>query len=88
MPSCQRVAYVTTTDSDHDHPIAPNLLQQDFTAAAPNQRWVTDITYIPTREGWLFLAAIMSGSQYASDDYRQALAEHRLVASMSRRACC
>jgi putative transposase len=51
--------FVTTTDSDHEQPIAPNLLEQDFTAAAPNERWVTDITYIPTDEGWLFLAAIV-----------------------------
>jgi len=51
--------FVTTTDSDHDQPVAPNLLEQDFTADAPNQRWVTDITYIPTDEGWLFLAAIV-----------------------------
>jgi len=51
--------FVTTTDSDHDQPIAPNLLEQDFSASAPNQRWVTDITYIPTDEGWLYVAAIM-----------------------------
>lgn len=51
--------FVVTTDSDHDQPIAPDLLQQDFTATAPNQRWVTDITYVPTAEGWLFLAAIV-----------------------------
>ena len=50
---------VVTTDSDHDQPIAPNLLQQDFSASAPNTRWVTDITYIHTQEGWLYLAAIM-----------------------------
>jgi len=123
--------FVTTTDSDHDQPVAPNLLEQDFTATAPNQRWVTDITYIPTEEGWLFLAAIVDlysrkvvgwamqptmhrslvlkaltmavadrrpstglihhsdrGSQYASDDYRNALTAHGMVASMSRRACC
>ena len=51
--------FVVTTDSAHDQPIAPDLLQQDFTATAPNQRWVTDITYVPTAEGWLFLAAIV-----------------------------
>lgn len=51
--------FVITTDSDHDQPIALNLLEQDFSASAPNQRWVTDITYIPTDEGWLYLAAIM-----------------------------
>lgn len=51
--------FVTTADSNHDQPIAPNLLEQDFSATAPNQSWVTDITYISTGEGWLFLAAIM-----------------------------
>ena len=51
--------FTTTTDSNHDHPIAANLLQQDFSATAPNQRWVTDITYIPTGEGWLYVAAII-----------------------------
>lgn len=51
--------YVVTTDSKHDRPIAENLLDQDFSAERPNQRWVTDITYVPTHEGWLFLAAVM-----------------------------
>jgi len=51
--------FVTTTDSNHDQPIAPDLLKQDFTASAPNQRWVTDITYVRTDEGWLFLASIL-----------------------------
>jgi putative transposase len=123
--------FVTTTDSDHDLPIADNVLQQDFTATAPNQRWVTDITYVATDEGWLFVAGIIDlfarrlvgwsmqprmdttlvlnalsmavssrrpppglihhsdrGSQYASQLYRQALANHGFVPSMSRRACC
>jgi putative transposase len=48
-----------TTDSDHALPVAPNTLARDFTADAPNEAWVTDITYIPTREGWLYLAAII-----------------------------
>lgn len=51
--------FVVTTDSNHDQPIAANLLAQDFSATAPNQKWVTDITYIPTGEGWLYLAAII-----------------------------
>jgi transposase InsO family protein len=51
--------FTTTTDSDHDDPIAENLLLQDFSATAPNQKWVTDITYIPTAEGWLYVAAII-----------------------------
>ena len=48
-----------TTDSDHAFNIAPNLLQQDFTASRPNQKWVGDITYIWTREGWVYLAVIL-----------------------------
>jgi transposase InsO family protein len=54
-----RRRFVATTDSHHDLPVAENLLAQNFTATAPNQRWVTDITYVPTGEGWLFLAAIL-----------------------------
>jgi transposase InsO family protein len=48
-----------TTDSKHSFPVAHNLLARDFTASAPNLAWVTDITYIPTHEGWLYLAAIL-----------------------------
>lgn len=48
-----------TTTSDHTLPVAPNRLKQDFTATAPNQRWVADITYIRTGEGWLYLAVIL-----------------------------
>ena len=47
-----------TTDSKHQLPIAENLLNRQFTPTAPNRVWVADITYIPTNEGWLFLAAI------------------------------
>lgn len=50
---------VQTTDSNHDQPIAPNRLAEAPKAAAPNQLWVADITYIPTKEGWLYLAAIL-----------------------------
>jgi putative transposase len=50
---------ILTTDSRHDHPIADNLLERDFVAAAPDQVWLADITYIPTDEGWLYLAAVM-----------------------------
>ncbi len=47
-----------TTDSRHTLPIAPNLLNQDFTCSAPNQVWSGDITYIATDEGWLYLAGL------------------------------
>jgi transposase InsO family protein len=48
-----------TTDSRHSLPVAHNILNREFEAEAPNQKWVTDITYIPTTEGWLYLAAVM-----------------------------
>jgi len=48
-----------TTDSRHDNPVAPNILDRDFTADAPNTKWVSDITGIETGEGWLYLAAIV-----------------------------
>jgi putative transposase len=122
---------VQTTDSNHDQPIAPNRLAEVPKATAPNQLWVADITFIETKEGWLFLAAILDlysrkivgwamsehidttlvlhalamallhrcpparllfhsdrGVQYASGDYRQALAQAGLIASMSRRGNC
>jgi transposase InsO family protein len=47
-----------TTDSNHDLPVAENLLDRRFDPEEPNERWVADITYIPTREGWLYLAAV------------------------------
>jgi transposase InsO family protein len=122
---------VRTTDSRHNLPIAPNLIARDFTAAAPNRVWLADITYIPTAEGWLYLAAVMDlfsrkivgwamrdhmrvelvssalsmairqqrpaaglihhsdrGVQYASHEYRAALAATGITASMSRKADC
>ena len=122
---------VQTTDSNHDHPIASNLLAQAPKATAPNRLWVADITYVQTKEGWLYLAAIMDlfsrkivgwamseridsvlvlkalamallhrsppanllfhsdrGVQYASGDYRQALSQAGLIASMSRSGNC
>jgi putative transposase len=111
--------------------IAPNQLAQNFDVEAPNQAWVSDITYIRTHEGWLYLAVVLDlfsrqvigwsmrsridselainallmavwrrnpkeqvivhsdqGSQYSSHDWQSFLAEHNLVASMSRRGNC
>ncbi|WP_368502872.1 IS3 family transposase (plasmid) [Alkalihalophilus sp. As8PL] len=51
--------YVVTTDSNHALPIAPNLLKRNFTTSAPDRIWVTDITYIRTLEGWVYLATVM-----------------------------
>jgi len=122
---------VQTTDGNHDQPIAPNYLAEAPKATAVNQIWAADITYIETREGWLYLAAILDlysrkivgwamseridtalvlkaldmallhrvppanllfhsdrGVQYASGDFRQALSQASLVASMSRKGNC
>lgn len=49
---------VTTTDSGHQLPVAPNLLAQNFKVERPDEVWTTDITYVPTAEGWLYVAAI------------------------------
>ncbi|GAB3228080.1 hypothetical protein GCM10027423_64690 [Spirosoma arcticum] len=50
---------VQTTDSSHDYPIAKNLLNREFMADKPGQKWVSDITYIPTGEGWLYLTTVL-----------------------------
>lgn len=51
--------YVVTTNSNHNRPLAENLLERDFSASAPNEKWLADITYIKTSEGWLYLAAVL-----------------------------
>ncbi len=55
----RRRRFRKTTDSQHAEPIAANLLERDFETSAPNRTWVTDVTYIWTREGWLYLAVIL-----------------------------
>lgn len=55
----RRRKFKITTDSKHDYPVAENKLQRDFTAAKPNDVWVTDITYIDTKQGWLYLAVFI-----------------------------
>ena len=55
----RRRRYQVTTQSRHNLPVAPNRLARDFLALAPNQKWVSDITYVRTGQGWLFLAAIL-----------------------------
>jgi len=81
-----------TTDSQHTQPVAPNLLARDFTAEAPNRKWVADITGIATRSGWLYLAGILDvysrrAIGYAMDGSRdERLVETALdMALLSRR---
>ena len=54
-----RRKFRTTTDSRHSFPTAPNVLQRNFATEAPNEAWVTDITFLPTTQGWLYLAVIL-----------------------------
>lgn len=120
-----------TTDSDHAFPIAENVMDREFAADVANTKWVTDITYVPTAEGWTYLAVVLDlfsrrvvgwkmgatlerslvlealrmalsgrkpekgllhhsdrGSQYASNEYRELLSAHEMLASMSRRGNC
>lgn len=64
----------TTTDSDHDLPVAANLLNRQFNPSRANEAWLADITYVPTREGWLYLAAVED--LYSRRVVGWAMAEH------------
>jgi putative transposase len=132
LVSCRHKKFkVRTTDSNHDLPVSPNLLGRKFSISKPDKVWVSDITYISTREGWLFLCIILDlfsrkivgwsmkehmrtsliidaldmayesrkpdeglifhsdrGSQYASKDFRDKLAECKMLSSMSRKGNC
>jgi putative transposase len=55
----QRRRFVRTTDSRHAFPVATNVVNQAFDVAAPNRLWAGDITYVPTRDGWLYLAVLL-----------------------------
>jgi putative transposase len=59
LQSRRKRRFKVTTDSRHDHPVARNILARNFQADAPNERWVGDVTYVWTREGWLYVAAIL-----------------------------
>jgi putative transposase len=59
LEGCRKRRFRATTDSRHRFPVAPNVLMRDFDVDAPNTAWVTDITYLATLEGWLYLAVIL-----------------------------
>jgi putative transposase len=59
LRGCPKRRFRVTTQRNPAHRVARDLLQQDFTAAAPNQRWVADITYISTLQGCIYLAVVM-----------------------------
>lgn len=59
LKALQKRRYKKTTDSEHGGPVASNVLDQDFEATAPNQKWGVDISYVWTAEGWLYLAIVL-----------------------------
>jgi transposase InsO family protein len=75
LRAVQKQRRVCTTDSRHSDPVAPNLLQRDFTAPAPNRKWLTDITAVWTAEGWLSLAVVLDVYSRLVVDW--AMASHR-----------
>lgn len=79
----QKRKFVATTNSKHRLPVAENLLDQTFVASRPNQVWLTDITYIPTAAGWLYLAGIKD--LYTCEIVGYAMGE-RMTTELVRRA--
>ena len=73
--------FKVTTDSKHSLPVAPNLLDRNFNAAAPNQKWVGDISYVWTDEGWMYLAIVI-------DLYSRAVIGWSMQSTMSRQLVC
>jgi len=76
-PKTVRRFRVVTTDSNHQLPVAPNRLNQEFTADRPDKIWLTDITYVPTAEGWLYLAVVL-------DLYSRRIVGWAMAASLHR----
>jgi putative transposase len=129
--SVHKRKFKMTTDSNHRYPVAENILDRKFEVSKPDACWASDITYIPTQEGWLYLAAILDlfnrevigwsmnsrmtrklavdaltmaidrrnpeegllhhsdrGSQYASVEFQEILANRNITCSMSRKGNC
>ena len=90
-PKRRKKRVPVTTDSRHGHGIAPNLLERDFTAPAPDRVWLADITYVATDEGWLYLAAVkdMATREIVgwsmADHLKSSLCEHALGMAIVRR---
>lgn len=73
--------FKVTTDSKHNLPVASNLLNRDFSAASPNQKWVGDISYVWTNEGWIYLAVVI-------DLYSRAVIGWSIQPTMSKQLVC
>lgn len=91
LRAVQRQRYKQTTRPNPRLPVAPNVLNRDFTAQRPNQKWVADFTYIPTAQGWLYLATVMDvfSRQIVgwsmSERQQTALVEDALQMALARR---
>ena len=81
LKAIQAKKFKVTTDSEHHKPVAPDLLQQDFTAQDPNEKWVSDISYVWTGAGWLYLAVVM-------ELYSRAIIGWSLQQRMTQRLVC
>ena len=81
LRAIQAQKFKVTTDSNHSKPVAPDLLEQDFSATAPNQKWVSDISYLWTDEGWLYLAVVM-------DLYSRAIVGWSMNRRMTQQLVC
>ncbi len=81
LKAIQARKFKVTTDSTHANPVAPDLLKQDFRAEAPNQKWTSDITYVWTNEGWLYLAVVM-------DLYSRAIVGWSMNRRMTQQLVC
>ena len=81
LKAIQAKKFKATTDSKHSKPVAPDLLKQGFCAEAPNQKWTTDISYVWTDEGWLYLAVVM-------DLYSRAIVGWSMNRRMTQQLVC
>lgn len=82
LKSVHRTKYKPqTTKSNHKHNVSPNVIEQDFKAARPNQKWGCDISYIETKEGWLYLAIVM-------DFYSRQIVGFNMGDRMHAELCC
>ena len=81
LKAIQAKKFKVTTDSNHSKLVAPDLIEQDFTAEAPNEKWVSDISYVWTDEGWLYLAVVM-------DLYSRAIVGWSMNRRMTQQLVC
>jgi len=81
LQAIQAKKFKVTTDSTHSQPVAPDLIEQDFRAAAPNQKWTSDISSVWTDEGWLYLAVVM-------DRYSRAIVRWSMDRQMTHQLVC